>query len=235
MALYAIGDTHLSLGGTKAMDTFGGAWVGYVDKLREGFAPLTREDQVVFCGDLSWGMSLEEALPDFLFLDSLFPGEKYILKGNHDYWWTTASKMYAFWQDHGITDFHLLHNNCHFYGETALCGTRGWFFEEDNGHNEKVFRREVLRLETSLKEAGGREKLCFLHYPPLYVNYICQEIVDLLERYQVRSCWYGHLHGGSHRLALEGKRGSVDYHLVAGDYLRFRPRLVLPEISSENS
>jgi len=228
MALYAIGDTHLSLGGNKAMDTFGGVWEGYVDKLRAGFAGLTQEDTVVFCGDLSWGMSLEEALPDFRFLDALFPGTKVIVKGNHDYWWTTANKMYAFWNAYGMTRFQLLHNNCRFYEDTALCGTRGWFFEEDaNGHNEKVFRREVLRLEASLKAAGEAEKLCFLHYPPLYQNYICQELVDLMERYRVRVCCYGHLHGGGHRLAQEGRRGRVEYRLISGDYLNFVPRKVL--------
>ena len=183
MALYAIGDTHLSLGGNKAMDSFGGKWEGYVDKLREGFSALTEEDAVVFCGDLSWGMSLEEALPDFLFLEDLFPGKKIILKGNHDYWWTTANKMLAFWNAHGIKGFSLLHNNCHFYGATALCGTRGWFFEEEaDGHNEKVFKRELLRLEASLKAAGEGEKICFLHYPPLYQGYTCPEIISLLLR-----------------------------------------------------
>ena len=228
MALYAIGDTHLSLGADKPMDAFGGVWTGYVDKLRERFAPLTGEDTVVFCGDLSWGMSLEEALPDFLFIDSLFPGKKLLVKGNHDYWWTTASKMYRFWNDHGISDFALLHNNCHFYGDTALCGTRGWFFEEDEqGQGSKVFKREVLRLEASLKAAGEGEKLCFLHYPPLYQGYICREIVDLMEYYKVKACYHGHLHGGSHRLAQEGRRGSVEYHLIAGDKLDFYPRKVL--------
>ncbi len=228
MALYAIGDTHLSLGSSKPMDAFGGRWEGYVDKLRAAFAPLTEEDVVVFCGDLSWGMSLEESLPDFQFLDGLFPGKKYLLKGNHDYWWTTANKMLTFWNDHGLTDFALIHNNCQVYGETALCGTRGWFFEEDaNGHNEKVFKRELLRLEASLKAAEGMEKLCFLHYPPLYQGYICREIVELLETYQVKACYYGHLHGGSHRLAQEGKRGSVEYRLVAGDYVDFHPQKIL--------
>lgn len=228
MALYAIGDTHLSLGGSKPMDTFGGKWEGYVEKLRTAFAPLTQEDAVVFCGDLSWGMSLEEALPDFQFLDALFPGKKYFLKGNHDYWWTTANKMLTFWNGHGLTNFALLHNNCQLYGDVALCGTRGWFFEEEaDGHNEKVFKREVLRLETSLKAAGEREKLCFLHYPPLYQGYICQEIVDLLEYYRVTACYYGHLHGGSHRLAQEGRRGSVEYHLIAGDYVDFVPQKIL--------
>ena len=228
MALCAIGDTHLSLGGNKAMDSFGGKWEGYVDKLREGFSALTEEDTVVFCGDLSWGMSLEEALPDFLFLENLFSGKKIILKGNHDYWWTTANKMLAFWNAHGIKGFSLLHNNCHFYGATALCGTRGWFFEEEaDGHNEKVFKRELLRLEASLKAAGEGEKICFLHYPPLYQGYACPEIISLLKSYKVAACYYGHLHGGSHRLAVTGRQGAVDYRLVAADYIGFRPVRIL--------
>ena len=230
MALYAIVDTHLSLGGNMAMDSFGGKWEGYVDKLREGFSALTEEDAVVFCGDLSWGMSLEEALPDFLFLEDLFPGKKIILKGNHDYWWTTANKMLAFWNAHGIKGFSLLHNNCHFYGATALCGTRCWFFEEEaDGHNEKVFKRELLPLEASLKAAGEGEKICFLHYAPLYQGYTCPEIISLLKSYKVAACYYGHLHGGSHRLAREGLQDGIEYHLIAGDYLNFCPQKILNE------
>lgn len=191
---------------------------------------MTEEDTVVFCGDLSWGMSLEEALPDFLFLENLFSGKKIILKGNHDYWWTTANKMLAFWNAHGIKGFSLLHNNCHFYGATALCGTRGWFFEEEaDGHNEKVFKRELLRLEASLKAAGEGEKICFLHYPPLYQGYACPEIISLLKSYKVAACYYGHLHGGSHRLAREGLQDGIEYHLIAGDYLNFCPQKILNE------
>lgn len=223
MALYVLGDPHLSFRAHKPMDVFGGAWDGYVDKLRAGLSILREEDTIVLAGDISWGMSLEEAEEDFAFLNS-FPGRKLILKGNHDYWWTTANKTYQFWAEHGFTTLNLLHNNCYEYGGYALCGTRGWFWEEDqNGHNQKVFNRELLRLEASLKAAGERPRLAFLHYPPLYQGYRCQEILDLLERYQVKSCYYGHLHGGSYRLALEGVHGTVEYHLVAGDYLGFRP------------
>lgn len=225
MALYAIGDTHLSLASDKPMDVFGGKWDGYMDKLREGFqATVSREDTVVVCGDVSWGMSLEEARADFAFLDALPGGRKLLLKGNHDYWWTTASKMKAFFEENGFSTLDILHNNCHFYGETALCGTRGWFYEEDRGeHSAKIFNRELIRLEASLKAAGEREKLCFLHYPPLYQGYRCQEIIDLLERYGVKTCCYGHLHGGSHRLAVTGRQGSVEYRLVAADYVGFTP------------
>ncbi len=228
MALYAIGDTHLSLRSDKPMDVFGGGWEGYVDKLRQGFAPMEDSDTVVLCGDLSWGMSLEEAKDDFAFLNHELPGEKWLLKGNHDYWWTTASKMNAFFQANGLTRLHILHNNCAFYGDTALCGTRGWFFEENGTpHWEKVFNRELIRLEASLRAAGEREKLCFLHYPPLYRGYRCQEILDLLERYGVRICCYGHLHGASHRLAIEGVQGTVDYRLVSADFVGFRPKKIL--------
>ena len=227
MALYAIGDTHLSLGSNKPMDVFGGGWTGYVDKLRAGFAGIGPEDTVVLCGDLSWGMSLEEAREDFAFLDSL-PGRKLLLKGNHDYWWTTAAKMERFFAQNGFETLNILHNNCHLYGETALCGTRGWFYEEDRGaHSAKIFNRELIRLEASLKAAGEREKLCFLHYPPLYQGYRCQEIVALLEEYGVKLCCYGHLHGASHRLAVSGWQGRVEYRLVAADYLGFQPAKLL--------
>lgn len=226
MALYAIGDTHLSLGTNKPMDVFGGHWEGYVDKLRAGFAGVKPADTVVLCGDLSWAMSFAQAKEDFAFLNTL-PGKKYLLKGNHDYWWNTAAKMNAFFSEHGFTTLNILHNNCGIYGEIALCGTRGWFYEEDQaGHNEKVFNRELIRLEASLKAAGEREKLCFLHYPPCYHGYTCPEIIALLEKYHVQRCYYGHLHGGSHRLAIEGMYGAVEYHLISADYLNFTPKLI---------
>ncbi len=223
MALYAIGDTHLSLGSNKPMDVFGGGWEGYVDKLSAGFSVVRPEDTVVLCGDLSWGMNLAEAQEDFAFLDAL-PGEKILLKGNHDYWWTTAAKMNRFFDENGFHSLHILHNNCHEYGPYALCGTRGWFYEETG--DQKVFHREVMRLEASLKAAGEREKLCFLHYPPCYQGYTCPEIMALLEEYGVKRCYYGHLHGGSHRLAVEGRYGEVEYHLVSADYVGFQPQKI---------
>ena len=227
MVLYAIGDTHLSLGSNKPMDVFGGGWEGYVEKLSLGFSGLTDEDTVVLCGDLSWAMSLEESTADFAFLNEL-PGEKWILKGNHDYWWNTASKMNAFFASNGFHKLHILHNNCALYGEIALCGTRGWFYEENGTPQaEKVFRRELIRLEASLKAAGDREKLCFLHYPPRYQGYECTEIIDMLESYRVSACYYGHLHGPSHRLARNGRFGTVDYHLVAADYIGFAPKKIM--------
>lgn len=228
MALYAIGDTHLSLNSNKSMEVFGVGWENYVERLRDGFSEVNSEDTVVLCGDLSWGMSLREAAKDFTFLDQELPGEKWILKGNHDYWWATAAKMNAFFQEQGLTHLHILHNNCAFYGETALCGTRGWFFEENGSpHWEKVFNRELIRLEASLKAAGEREKICFLHYPPLYKGYRCEEIIELMTRYGVKACYYGHLHGPSHRLAIQGIQDEINYQLVAADFVGFKPKKIL--------
>ena len=227
MALYAIGDLHLSLGSDKPMEIFGDGWKDYVARIREGFSVLTEDDVTVLCGDLSWGMSLEESLEDFRFIDAL-PGKKYLLKGNHDYWWNTAATMERFFAENGLTTMEILHNNCRFYGDTALCGTRGWFYELDNQgtHNEKVLLREIGRLETSLKAAGDHEKLCFLHYPPLYQGYQCPEILRLLREYQVKVCCYGHLHGPSHRRALQGERGGTSFFMVSGDYLGFHPKKI---------
>lgn len=228
MALYAIGDLHLCLGAPKPMDVFGGAWVGYMDKLKEGMSVITEQDTTVLLGDLSWALDLKNAKADFAWINQI-PGRKIIIKGNHDYWWSTASKFYQFCEENGFRDMHILNNNCYEYGDFALCGTRGWFFEEERSgaHDEKVFRRELCRLEASLKAAGDRPKLVFLHYPPRYRGYECPEILALLDKYDVRRCFYGHLHGGSHALAMEGLWDGVDFRLVAADYIRFRPYPVI--------
>lgn len=228
MGLYAIGDLHLCLGAEKPMDVFGGAWVGYMDKLRQGLSVLEPEDTLVLLGDLSWALDLEGAKEDFAFLNHI-PGRKIILKGNHDYWWSTAAKFQKFCEENGFSLMQQLNNNHFEYGEYAICGTRGWFFEEEKSgeHDEKVFKRELLRLEASLKSAGEREKLVFLHYPPKYKGYECPEILELLKKYNVRRCYYGHLHGASHALALEGVWDGVDYRLVAADRVNFTPIKVL--------
>ena len=228
MALYAIGDLHLCLGAPKPMDVFGGAWVGYMDKLRDGLSVITEDDTTVLLGDLSWSLDLQNAKADFAFINAI-PGKKIILKGNHDYWWSTAAKFYKFCEQNGFENMYILNNNCYEYGDWAICGTRGWFFEEERSgvHDEKVFRRELIRLEASLKAAGEKEKMVFLHYPPRYKGYICQEILDLLEKYRVRRCFYGHLHSGSHKLAVEGLWDGVDFKLVSSDYLGFKPHTVI--------
>lgn len=228
MALYAIGDLHLCLGAEKPMDVFGGAWVDYMQKLKDGMSVIKPEDTTVLLGDLSWGLNLEQAKADFAWINEI-PGKKIILKGNHDYWWSTGAKFKKFCDENEFHDIALLHNNHFEYNGIAICGTRGWFFEEERSgeHDEKVFKRELQRLETSLKSAGAMPKMVFLHYPPRYKGYICQEIMTLLEQYQVNQCFYGHLHGASHGLAMEGLWDGVTYRLVSADRLNFRPYRVI--------
>ena len=229
MALYAIGDLHLCLGAEKPMDIFGGAWVGYMEKLRQGVSVIGPEDTTVLLGDLSWALDLANAREDFAWIHQI-PGRKIILKGNHDYWWSTASKFYKFCQENGFSDQWILNNNHYEYDGYAICGTRGWFYEEERSgaQDEKVFKRELLRLEASLQSAGDLPKMVFLHYPPKYKGYECPEILELLKKYEVRCCFYGHLHGPSHGLAMEGLWDGVEYRLVSADRLNFAPFQVLP-------
>lgn len=233
MALFAIGDLHLSLGTDKPMDVFGGGWDNYVTKIKEGFSAVGPSDTCVICGDVTWSKTLEGSLEDFKFIDSL-PGKKIILKGNHDYWWSTASKIKAFFGSHGIRTIEILHNNCFIVNQCAVCGTRGWFCEEeksgaskaDDAHDRKIMAREVMRLEASLMSAdalGAREKICFLHYPPVFRNYICRDFIDMMKKYGVSECWYGHIHGLGHKFAVTGEYEGIAYHMVSADYINFTP------------
>ena len=226
MALYAIGDFHLALGKDKPMDVFGEKWKNHAEKIKEGFAErkVTEDDICVLCGDLSWGMGLEDTKEEILFINAL-PGKKIILKGNHDYWWSTASKARRFFAENGIDTIDILNNNSFAYGEYAICGTRGWFYEEEKGgdHDKKIMRREIMRLETSLASAGERKKLVFLHYPPVYMNYTSPEILELFKRYEVRLCCYGHIHGKACNYAFNGWRDGTEYKLVSADFVNFAP------------
>lgn len=228
MALYTIGDLHLCLGAPKPMDIFGGNWVGYMEKLQQGLSVIRETDTTVLLGDLSWALGLDQAVADFAWIDRI-PGRKIILKGNHDYWWSTATKFYKFCEDNHFKNQCILNNNCYTYDGWAICGTRGWFYEEDRGseHDEKIFKRELMRLETSLLSAGDLPKMVFLHYPPRYKGYECREILDLFEKYEVRRCFYGHLHGPSHALAVEGLWNGTEFRLAAADYLNFTPLPVI--------
>ncbi len=228
MSLFALGDLHLSLGEDKPMDVFAG-WNDYVQRLEENWKRLvTDEDTVVLAGDISWGMKLEETLTDFRFIDSL-PGKKLLLKGNHDYWWSTKRKMDAYLQENGLTSIQILFNNAYRVGEYAVCGTRGWFLENDTPEDVKVLNREVGRLKLSLEEALKLqgEPVVFLHYPPYYRGVECPEIMDVLLEYGIKKCYYGHIHGKKNfRLAFEGVYKGVDFRLISCDKVGFMPVLV---------
>ena len=229
MSLFAIGDLHLSLNGDKPMDVFGGRWQDYTNKIKKGFEAVVSENDVtVLCGDLTWGMDLDGAKEDFLFIDAL-PGKKIILKGNHDYWWSTASAAKKFFAENDISTIDILHNNFFEYGDAAICGTRGWFYEEEKGgeHDRKILARECLRLEASLKAAGDRDKYVFLHYPPKYLGYECPEILKLLKDYDVKMCCFGHIHSKGCASAFCGELNGTAFKLVSADYLDFVPAKII--------
>ncbi len=223
--LWTIGDLHLSFEADKPMDKFGPEWAGHAEKLTAGFSDVRPEDVTVICGDLTWGMDMRSCLSDFRFIDAL-PGRKIILKGNHDYWWSTATRAKAFFAENGIDSIEILNNNCFFHEDAALCGTRGWMCPNENPapHDRKIMLREIQRLEASLRSAGERErKIVFLHYPPIFGRFYAQGLVEVMERYGVRECYYGHIHGAGRALAFEGTDRGIRYRLVSADHLRFRP------------
>ena len=235
MALYTIGDLHLSLSKDKPMDIFGSKWENHAEKIKEGFSTLTEDDLTVICGDISWGMGIDETKADFRFVDSL-PGKKIILKGNHDYWWSTASRTKRFFEENEIRTIDILFNNYFQYGEYAICGTKGWFYEEekDTEHDAKIMRREIMRLEASLKAAGDLKKLVFLHYPPVFMNYRCEEILELFRKYEVRLCCYGHIHGKGCSAAFNGWLNRTEFRLVSADFVNFTPVRLLNGLDFNN-
>ena len=228
MALYVIADLHLSLGADKSMDVFPG-WKDYVQRLEKNWTALVKpEDTVVVAGDISWAMRLEDAAADFAFLNGL-PGEKLLLKGNHDYWWSTRSKIDAFFQEQGFSTLHILHNCAYRVGDVAVCGTRGWLYNSETAEDKKIVAREAGRLLASLAEGEklGGEPMVFLHYPPVYDNMECGGILDILEERRISHCYFGHIHGQyAARKALVGEYRGVRMHLISCDFVNFTPVLV---------
>lgn len=228
MRLFTIGDLHLSFGvPDKPMDIFGG-WKDYQTLLeknwREMIAP---EDVVVLAGDFSWGMTLSETEADFAFVQDL-PGKKILLKGNHDYWWTSKKKMDDFFLANGFDSMSILHNNHYAYENYGICGTRGWVSMQGEAADAKILAREVQRLEVSIQSAvkAGLEPIVFLHYPPIYGTSMNYDILEVLHKYQVKQCYYGHVHGKGHRSAFQGRYEETEMHLISSDYLQFIPQRV---------
>lgn len=224
MSLYVLGDPHLSHGVDKPMDIFSG-WTDHVERLERNWRETVKDgDTVVLAGDISWGMNLNEALPDLQFIDAL-PGSKIILKGNHDYWWETMAKMQRYLSEHGIMTISFLHNNAYRVGDVAVCGTRGWFYDAHGDHDEKVIAREAGRLRTSINEGKklGGEPVAFLHYPPVQGGRECPEIMNVLLECGIKRCYYGHLHGRkNHQNATTGLYKGIDFRLIACDHTQFR-------------
>lgn len=228
--LYTIADTHLSFTTEKPMDIFGARWENHAEKLKQNWLTTVKQtDTVVIPGDISWGISLEEAREDLLFLDSL-PGRKIIGKGNHDYFWTTVNKMTSFLDNCGITTISFLYNNAYFADNKIICGTRSWMSEFGiKMEDERIISREAQRLELSLKageklkeEAPDAEIIAFLHYPVVFGDFINYQIIDVLYKYNVTKVYYGHLHNIKEN-QLDKHYLGIDFHLISADYLNFMP------------
>lgn len=228
MSLFAIADLHLSLGTDKPMDIFRG-WDGYEKRLEENWRKLiTHNDTVVIPGDISWAMKLSDTFEDFRFINGL-PGRKLFLKGNHDYWWDTRRKMEMYLKENGFDTIEIVFNSAYAADGYAVCGTRGWFYDAETDSDKKVLNREVGRLRTSLDEAlkTGLEPVVFLHYPPVFGNQRCDDILSVLKEYGIKKCYYGHLHGtNAARKAVTGDFEGIKFRLISSDYLKFMPELV---------
>ena len=227
MALFAIADLHLSMGTDKPMDIFKG-WHDYSSRLENNWRKLVGEnDTVVIAGDISWAMRLEECYEDFKFLNSL-PGKKILLKGNHDYWWATKKKIDEYLKANGFDTISILFNNSFTVEGVTICGSRGWYYDADTDADIKVINREVGRLKLSLDSVKDTESpVVFLHYPPVYSELECKEIMDVLKDYGIKECYYGHLHGShTHKNAVTGMYKGINMHLISTDYVDFTPVLV---------
>ena len=229
MAVYAIADLHLSFGTDKPMDVFGG-WSNYTERIRNNWQHLVEEDDtVVIAGDISWAMKLTDTEADFSFINGL-KGKKILMKGNHDYWWSTKAKMDKFIAEKGFDTLSILHNNYYAVEGRALCGSRGWFYDAETDDDMLILRREAGRLRMSIEPAvrDGYDPIVFLHYPPIYNDMECDEILDVLREFGVKDCCYGHIHGGAAaRKAFVGEKYGIRFRLISCDHLGFTPLRVM--------
>ena len=228
MSLFAIADLHLSLGSDKPMDIFHG-WDNYLDRLTENWNKLvTDKDTVVVAGDISWAMKLNECKEDFEYINSL-PGNKIFLKGNHDYWWDTFSKINRYLIENDFDKIKIIFNNSYITEDYVICGTRGWSLESETDEDIRILNRECGRLKLSLEsaKASGKEPVVFLHYPPIYGNNICSDIIEILKEYKVKKCYYGHIHGTKMiKGAFNGEYEGIKFKLISCDAVSFTPVLV---------
>lgn len=228
MSIYIIGDLHLSFSVDKPMDIFGNNWENHAEKIKSNWLRKVKEDDtVILPGDFSWATYLEDTYKDFEFLNSL-PGKKIMSKGNHDYWWTTVTSMKKYLKENNFDNIDFLYNNAYLVENKIIVGTRGWINSWKSQDNCKILKREndrlKLSIEDGLKKYGkDKEIVAFIHYPPFYKESVPEEInfIKTLNKYNIKKCYYAHLHGESHREAIEGNVNGIEFKLVSSDYLKF--------------
>lgn len=238
MALFVMSDLHLSTQNqSKSMDVFGSRWNHYTEKIENNWRHLiTERDTVIIPGDISWGLTADDALPDLIFLDQL-PGQKILSKGNHDFWWSTVTKLEKMFAENHLSSLHLLNNNAIKLGNTVIAGSRGWFSDPslqvatNKPDYQKIMNREAIRLRMSMKEAKrlATEQedtiLAFFHFPPVWNDFCSRETLDILHEFEVTQIYFGHIHGVYNfegNVTVEGIRMTM----VSADYLNFIPLLI---------
>lgn len=224
MALYAIADLHLASSGDKPMDIFGEKWKDHHNQIKENWLEkISEEDTILVAGDISWSMNIEDGKKDLEFIHKL-PGRKILVRGNHDYWWTSINKLNSMFNN---IDF--IQNNFFAYGNYAICGSRGWILKNNqkfDSHDKKIYDRELIRLRLSLDSAvnaGYTKLIVMIHYPPIVPNQLDNEFTQLFEEYGVEKVIYGHLHSWGLANVFEGNHNGVEYILTSCDYILFNP------------
>lgn len=226
MAIYVIGDLHLSFSTNKPMDIFG--WGNHSEKIKKNWLEKVKnEDTVILPGDFSWATYLQDTYKDFEYLNNL-PGKKILSKGNHDYWWTTVTSMKKYLNQNNFENIDFLYNNSFLVEDKIIVGTRGWVNSWRSQENYKILKRENDRLKLSIEDGikkygNNKEIIAFIHYPPFYKESVSEEIdfIKTLKKYNIKKCFYAHLHGDSHKEAIEGIVNEIDFKLVSSDYLKF--------------
>lgn len=238
MALYVIADLHLDTqSNQKSMEVFGNRWKNYVDKIQTNWMRLiTENDTVIIPGDISWALTLKDALCDLKWINGL-SGKKILLKGNHDFWWATNSKMQGFLKENELNSIQILNNNAYETENYIICGSRGWFTDKtmqtaaQNVDYTKIINREVIRLRMSLDEAlklrenTNKEILVFLHFPPVWSDFRCEEILRLLNEYNIKRCFFGHIHS-NYTAPSVFFEGEIEFKLISADFLDFIPQFI---------
>lgn len=239
MSLFVISDLHLDvLTNEKSMEIFGDKWKDYTQKIYKNWTRIiTDDDVVVIPGDISWALNLENSVYDLKWIDAL-PGKKIIMKGNHDFWWSTLTKMKRFFEENNISTIDILHNNAIETENYILAGSRGWFVDKSvqpakslTADYEKILNREKIHLRMSLEEAkrmqlsSDKEILVFFHFPPIWNGFECIEIIDILKEYQIERVFFGHIHG-SYNVSSSFEYDGIKFKMVSADFVDFIPQIV---------
>ena len=240
MSLYVIADLHLStLDSTnKSMEVFGRRWDGYMTRIKSNWERLvTENDTVIIPGDISWALSLDEAVSDLKYIDSL-PGKKILGKGNHDFWWCTMKKHYEMFEKHGISSISFLFNNAHETEDYIIAGTRGWYHDEDsknapdNADFDKLVNRESQRLRMSLTKAKElkelsphKEIVVFMHFPPYWSGKASDSLIDILKEFDIKHVYFGHIHS-NYTEPPSFVYDGIEMHMISADYIEFIPKIV---------